>query len=94
MMKSSITLLAASSLRPVPTSTFSAPSFGHYSSNATPSSHPVVAVAGVAFEEECPKEGAEDVDVGTSRSDDAASKVINDFIIEKEAWVESAETSS
>ena len=36
MTKSSTTLLAASSLRPVPTPTSSAPSFGRYSSNATP----------------------------------------------------------
>ena len=60
----------------------------------TPSSYLVGDVAGAAFEEQRPKEGAENVDVRTGRSDDAASKIIDDFIVEPEAWVESAETSA
>ena len=60
----------------------------------TSSSYLVVAVAGAAFEEQRPKEEAEDVDVRTGRSDDVACTIIDDFIVEPEAWVESAETSA
>ena len=60
----------------------------------TPSLYLVVAVVGTTFKEQHPKEGAENVDVRTGRSDDAASKIIDDFIVELEAWIESAETSA
>ena len=32
--------------------------------------------------------------VWTGRSDDAASEVVDDFVIEPEAWVESAEAAA
>ena len=59
-----------------------------------PSSYLIVAVAGAAFEEECPGGGDEDVNVVTGWSDDAASKIIDNFVIKPEAWVESAEASA